>query len=362
VIQTLKVTHFRCFATYELSFDRELTIIMGPNGSGKTSLLEALHYLCYLRSFRTHHSQEMIQESAQAAHITLEGTSLMGEVWKIHAALGHEEKRYTLNEKRITSYKDLLAHLRIITLRDEDIFLIKGSPENRRAFLDDGLSLQSEEYRLLKKSYAHLLAQRNQLIRSAESVTPPATYDIWTEKIWNAGRKLHAFQKEYVASLNRSLFDYMGAIMPNHYCSIELCQHLFYATDTFEQFFVDPRHLFQAEHKMRRTLFGPHLDDLIISFDGKPARYFASRGQQKGMAAILRLCQAQTLSEKPVWILDDYSADLDAVMAQRIFTEITKAASQVVMALPINHPTQAETSFGISLDAACFHSLSNPLI
>jgi DNA replication and repair protein RecF len=158
-INSLTLKHFRCFSDQTISFQAPLVLLEGANGSGKTSLLEALHYACYLRSFRTRTTQELIQFGSTAFSLQVElagqaeGTTKLTMGYAAAVQDGAPKRLVKVDGAPVHSYKDLVSLYRVVTMTDDDLLLITGLPEVRRSFLDAAITLTHPEHVLLTPLY-----------------------------------------------------------------------------------------------------------------------------------------------------------------------------------------------------------------
>ena len=140
-----ELKNFRCFSQHTISFDQQLVLIEGDNGCGKTSLLEAFHYCCYLRSFRTHNPRTLIKHDQSSFFIKLKIEDSV-DVAPIHhtvqVGFSGNRRSVKLDSHPICSYKELMDSYRVITLTENDLALVCAGPEERRAFVDQALVLQ----------------------------------------------------------------------------------------------------------------------------------------------------------------------------------------------------------------------------
>ena len=139
-LERVHIKNFRCFSDIDLAFTSPIVLIQGLNGSGKTSLLEALYYVCYLRSFRTHLPKEMLQfeHSNFFIKVIFRDQNFTHE---IQAGFSNAKRLVKIDNKAISSYKELMNYYRVIGLTEDDMFLIKGGPQERRVFIDQLLLL-----------------------------------------------------------------------------------------------------------------------------------------------------------------------------------------------------------------------------
>ncbi|HSW73657.1 MAG TPA: AAA family ATPase, partial [Candidatus Limnocylindria bacterium] len=130
----LYLKNFRCFADKTITFESPLVLIEGNNGSGKTSLLEALHYLCYLRSFRTHSPRDLLFFGHETFFIKAlcEQSGTVAQNHEIQVGFSHKKRLVKIDQRAVSSYKELMDYYRIVTLTEDDVVLIQGGPDVRR--------------------------------------------------------------------------------------------------------------------------------------------------------------------------------------------------------------------------------------
>lgn len=323
-IRSLELKNFRCFPALRQTFDGQLTLIQGCNGSGKTSLLEALYYGCYVKSFRTHKSGEVARSGGQAFFLKIVLEEQDGQEHTITVGFDQGKKEVKVDGKVVESYKELVNLYRVVAITEDDLLLIKGEPEIRRTFLDQVLLTQNPAYSLRVSSYRALLKQRNALL-SAPANPDPRVLELWTEKLWTLAEEIRKERRSTLADLAREAnaliaahFDELGELAVTYCLSEEnlLGEHNGVSTPG-----AWLRTFTERERIARRTLFGPHLDD--IAFELKraggilPCKQYASRGQQKLLAVILKLAHLALVGKNgAIVVLDDFMTDFDPQRAQ----------------------------------------------
>jgi len=175
---------FRCFNEFTIDLNSPIVLICGSNGAGKTSLLEALNYACYLRSFRKQLPRDLVSFGKESFFIKL---NVHDSAWdgplehNIHIGFVDGKRLIKVNNKTISSYKELLQHYRIVSLTEDDLTLIKGSPLERRAFLDQTVLLSNPSFAPHIREFRAVLENRNALLQK-ERVDKEA-YAIWTQQL-----------------------------------------------------------------------------------------------------------------------------------------------------------------------------------
>lgn len=241
-----------------------------------------------------------------------------------------------LDQQTIQSYKDLTKLYSIVTLSEDDMELIKGSPEVRRLFLDQALSMQQDGYVSLARRYRHIVQQRNALIM--RGVIHADDYMMWTTQLWDC---MQAIQQERISFLN-AVAQRVNQLIEQWFAQEEVIISFAYkakngAYDTLHAFLDANPTLEFAEKKMGRSLVGAHLDDVTIQFGNKTSRNYASRGQQKLILVLIKVAQTQILIEKgqiAILLLDDFMADFDPLRAKVLMELLLSLKIQIIITAP----------------------------
>lgn len=306
-------------------------LIEGLNGSGKTSLLEAIHYLCYVRSFRTHIPHDLV--------------TFGNETFFIAATLQNDEvtigstgtkRQIKINQKPITSYSQLRSVCRVVTVTQEDIDIVKSFPEKRRNFLDHALVLHNPEIAENMKNFRHILDTRNAFLLKEGS---KEEFDIWTEKLWESSQRIQHARRDFLSLLLEHAKKLENYFLPSQTFSITYSTKQEKSFDLYSEFYEQSQRLFEKERHLRRSLFGAHLDDLEIIFNGKPARLFSSRGQQKLLTLFLKIAQVATLKSvhgSPIFLIDDFLSDFDNATLLRIIKTCLLLQVQLIFTTPLS--------------------------
>lgn len=247
----------------------------------------------------------------------------------------------------IKSYKDLISHYRVISLSENDLLLVQGSPEHRRYFLNQLLILFEPEYIAQIRKFKQILEQRNQLLEKHFVAPGKAIPDfleeelkIWTKQLWETStliqKKRIAYLKELETEVNQLL---------QGYYSKELSISFTYTAKgkpsaaDFEDFWANHKEKLPDELRWGRSLFGIHLDDFAITFQKKKARHFASRGQQKLVVFLIKIALALKLKNKHMHVsllLDDFLTDFDKNRLECCLKLLSELSCQVFVTSPLN--------------------------
>jgi len=339
----LFLKNFRCFKQLELSIDAPRVVVEGENGSGKSSLIEALHYACYLKSFRSARSPNLTHQSGDGSFFIK--LSLQQNIEEAELQIGYAncQKRVKINGKTVHTYRDVMSVYRVVSLAAHDLALVQEGPDIRRYFLNQYCLLLYPESGSILKQYRHVLWQRNKLLWRMEvsSKAVASEVEVWTRQLWELSNEIEVLRLQVLSLLSKQVNILLRK------CNTSLSEISFgyvrkkrHAKETFEQFWHRYQGDIQKEVKQRRSMFGVHLDDILITFNGKNARMFASRGQQKLLVVLLKLAQVtHILTEQTdsglIFLLDDFLTDFDSEVLSELLGLIQELPCQLIITAPI---------------------------
>ncbi len=346
-IVSIRLRNFRCFSTLDLDIESPVVLIHGPNGSGKTSVLEALHYACYLRSFKTHLPKELVRTATEGFGISINLAAQTFDTLQVQFA--NKKRTIKLNEQGIGSYKELYDAYRVVTITEDDLRMIQGSPGLRRSFLDTMVQLLDPSHAALVKNYKAILENRNALLMQAKfkGHIDQESYLLWTDQLLQASRLIQEARTKAVGRLEKEAQALIREIFVVHdeeplkitysyarpYSDIELGS----AQELIDRYPT----MMNNEIRQKRTLFGAHLDDCTITYLGQACRTYSSRGQQKLVLFLLKLAQLQVIKGldpaggSAILLVDDFMTDFDNEKASALIPMMTKLSSQVILTSPI---------------------------
>lgn len=375
-LESLSLLRFRNYAQQDVEFCPGLNLLSGPNGHGKTNLLEAIHYGCLAHSQRTRKDKEMIAWGEKSFVLRLVGRvgggpgsaaaneprSSQGMVGVAlvqsveYMESGHKRVKVNGNESKRLS--DLIGPFAVVAFSPEDLDLIRGGPLLRRRFLDVLLCQSSRDYLDSLRRYNQALKQRNSLLKQMGSADSSRNASIredvllaFDAPLVEAGARITVLRRRALAELSPLATEAYGSISDAaEALSLSLSGSASPAEDEDElrvAFLAKLLSLRVPERETGVTLAGPHREDLELLLSGKPVRDFGSQGQKRSVALSLKLASAHLLEAKngvpPILLLDDVFAELDEDRRRRI-GEMVRGRGQVFIAnpRPADLPFEAE--------------------
>lgn len=335
-LKSVHIKNFRCFTTLDLELNHELILIQGSNGCGKTSILEALHYGTYLRSFRTRIPKELVKFGSDHFFI-----KIMTNSHEMLIGVTGSKKQIKINQKSITSYEDLRDFQTMVSVTEDDLAIIKGSPEERRLFLDATLLLLNRRLSNLFKDYRTILSNRNALLQKTFVSLDELT--IWTEKLWSVSHVIQSQRIEILEKLSIEGKHFIKEHFGTEY-HIDYEYHPKHVLKdlSWQEFYVFWKStLLEQEKIQKRTLFGAHTDDVLIFFNNRLARFYASRGQQKLLLMLIKMAQINLLRTNSLFqnsgitfLIDDFMTDFDENIMEKIITTGKSLSIQLIFTSP----------------------------
>ncbi len=350
-VSDLELSDFRNYEHVVVSFPPGVTTIYGPNGQGKTNLVEAIGFAASLRSHRVNTDAPLIRAGAQTAIVRVAAvTGTRRNLVELAINQGRANQG-RLNRAPVTRVRDVLGIVRRVIFAPEDLSLVKGDPADRRAFLDDLLVSLTPRLEGLRADLDRVLRQRNSLLKSAAHVRGSAraaalnTLEVWDDQYVPLAAQLTAARLRLVDRLSEPLAQaYADVAGPGRGVAAGAVYQSKLTELTPQLSSNEIATTLRGELTRRRdeefsrglTLVGPQRDDLAISVGGLPVKGYASHGESWSMALALRLASfAIQRSEAPVdgaplLVLDDVFAELDAQRRDRL-GELALRAEQVLV-------------------------------
>ncbi len=348
----LGLTDFRNYADLEVDFDPAVTVLLGPNGQGKTNVVEAVAYLATFSSHRVATDAALVRAGAQRAVVrsqVVQGDRTLGLDVQINPGRAN---RLQVNRTPVRRTRDALGIVRAVMFAPEDLGLVKGEPAGRRRFLDELLVQQSPRYASVIADYDKALRQRNSLLRTAAKAGPEqrrslhGTLQVWDDRLVTFGADLAAGRAGIVQRLREPVATAYAEMAParNAVGMAYVPARLEGRPVTVAEFGEALREALsgvRAEEMARGvTVVGAHRDELELVLNELPARGYASHGESWSLALALRLASDEVLRDEvagdPVLLLDDVFAELDQQRRERLAARVAGTGGQVLITAAVS--------------------------
>jgi DNA replication and repair protein RecF len=360
-VRHLVLQDFRSWARADLDLEAGRTVFVGPNGFGKTNLIEALWYSSTLGSHRVATDAPLIRAGAERAVVSTivvnEGRELAVD---LEIASGRANKA-RLNRSPVRTAREILGVLRAVLFAPEDLALVRGDPGDRRRYLDELATTRRPQVAAVRADYDKVLRQRTALLKTAAAARYRGdrsvldTLDVWDGHLASNGAQLIAARVELVNQLTPEAEKAYQLLAPGarsasirYRSGVELVEEeAAVGTDSaelFEAALLDAlARRRDAELERGVCLVGPHRDDLELRLGDQVAKGFASHGESWSMALALRLAAYELLRADgdPVLLLDDVFAELDNARRQAL-ANVAGSAEQVLVTAAVHEDIPAD--------------------
>jgi DNA replication and repair protein RecF len=349
-VRHLGLRDFRSWAHADLDLDPGRTVFVGPNGFGKTNLIEALWYSSTLSSHRVGTDMSLIRAGATRAVVS---TIVVNEgrecVVDLEISAGRANKA-RLNRSPVRSSRDVVGVLRAVLFAPEDLALVRGDPADRRRYLDDLATVRHPVIAAVRADYDKVLRQRTALLKSVSGARHRSdqgaldTLDVWDSRLAEYGAELMAARIDLVNELAPEVEKAYQLLAPGsrsaaigYRASLDSGNGL--GSEGSGREFLEAALLAAllerraVELERGICLVGPHRDDLELRLGDQPAKGFASHGESWSLAVALRLAAYELLRAdggEPVLLLDDVFAELDTAR-RRAVAAVAESAEQVLV-------------------------------
>ena len=331
MLRDLQLRNFRCFESIGAEFSPGFNFIVGPNGQGKTTLLEAACVLLRLQSQRASSLVPAVR-IGQRSFVVSGHTE--GHLLQFYYSALRRKLAFDGIEQR--DQAEYLQLVRVVSFANHDLELIRGPGELRRRYLDFIGSQVEARYRPTLRAYERALRSRNALLKSPQ----PRAREVaaYTEPLVRAGSLLREMRAALVSRLAPFAAASQRAISGQQEALV-----LEYAPGCEEDFAAQLARTRAEEERLRLTTAGPHRDDLRLLVQAMPAAQFASEGQQRTIALALKLAQAQVLAENaphpPLLLIDDIFGELDAERRNALLAHLPSDSQKLVTATTLDWRT-----------------------
>jgi DNA replication and repair protein RecF len=339
-LHRLEITSFRAFDSATFEPDPEgTTVLIGPNGTGKNSILEAVGYLGLGRSLRGSPREAMVRNGAPTSIIRAELSFSERDVLVEAELVRSGRSRIQINRQAAKTRRDLANAVPVTSFFPGDLDVVQGGPAGRRNLLDDALSLLDPAAGALIEEVDKVLRQRNALLKSSGgrlTAEVETTLDIWDDRLSVVGDRLGAARMTLLESLTQPIDQAYTALSGEAPDGVAVVT---YESSTPDGVAASLKASRRDDLRRGLTTLGPHRDDIGLRLEGRDARTQASQGEQRTFAVALRLAihlaARERRGEAPILLLDDVFSELDPGRSRRLINELPPGQALVTTAAPL---------------------------
>ncbi|MHB1652522.1 MAG: DNA replication/repair protein RecF [Desulfitobacteriaceae bacterium] len=338
-IHSFIISNFRNYDKNTVNLSPGINIFIGSNGQGKTNILEGIYYLLHGKSYRVQRESELIRWGEISFKLYGE-FSLVDRRIRIESHYQNKHKMIKVNDVPIRRLSEYIGTINAVSFSPDDLAMVKGGPAERRRFLDLHISQIRPGYISQLNSYNKALQQKNFLLKSNVSDQQKRTQiTLWNEQIILFGQKIMVNRLELVQRLKKVSEQIYSSISSGN----ERIGMMYFSLgkNDSEQAILDFSKTLELkkedEIKRQISLVGPHRDDLVIELDDKPARIYASQGQQRSIVLSLKLAEVELIKnqkgEYPLLLLDDVLSELDHLRRKYLLDFISSSQIQTLLTM-----------------------------
>lgn len=336
----LSLRDFRNYDAAEFDLGERLTVIVGHNAAGKSSLIEALYFACHAHSPRTANDRELVRFGMSVARVELEVESSTGRHSFSAGISSKAERKLTYNGSEITRSNEVVGRPLLSTFFPDRLALVKGQPALRRAHLDQFVAALWPQRELSRRSYMQALAQRNALLSGSECRgLDDAEIAVWDRELAKYAVLLISDRRAAVELLSEPFARVASELGLEGDATVSYRARSEAATE--EQFVAELQERYESDLARGFTGHGPHRDDLLLKLRGREVRKYGSQGEQRLALLSLLIGERDTLEQHtgapPVMLLDDVMSELDSGRRERLVGLLLRGGQSVITATELEH-------------------------
>lgn len=327
ILEALTLKNYRLHKSTDLQFSNKLNYILGGNGQGKTTMLEAIYSLCTTKNLNQANDNEIVNFEAKFFEVKGTFKELTEHNIRLFFDANVNKKSYFIDSKQIYKASAVIGEFPLVTLTPADHSITLGAPSERRKFVDSVISQASHTYLEILLDYKKTLKQRSKLlaqIKESRDNELLKQLEAWTETLVKNGVELVKHRFSFIREFNSYIVDAYNEIMSNK--EEPYIVYNFLGSDNEEniedRFYEELQNVKDVELIRAKNLVGPHRDDFVFYINNFEIRKFGSQGQHKTFQIALRFGQffymKNKLNRKPIFLMDDIFGELDTHRAYQI--------------------------------------------
>lgn len=330
-ITKLRLKNYRNCSDTEIDFDKQTTLIVGKNAQGKTNILESVYFLSDLKSPRTSVVLDLIKFNTDRFEINAQILKNNTDI-ELDFLYSVDKKRELKINKVKTTPKNFKQVVKTVLFSTKDLLLLRGTPEDRRNWLDRAISQIYPAYDERLSKYDKIRIQKNNLLK--EDSIDEVLLGIYNEQLIVTGANIIFLRKKFLKEIESIAATRHNVISDSEEFSLEYscpCDDIIEISEYLKKELAER---YKEEIARKQSCVGPHRDDIIFKINGCDATKFASQGQQRTLVLSLKLSELEIIKEKlgyyPILLLDDVLAELDDRRQNYLLKSIDKNIQTII--------------------------------
>lgn len=315
IINKINLVHFRKFLELDLNIKKNTVIFYGNNATGKTTILEAIYMAGMTKSHKTNNDNEIVSFNKPYAVVNIKG------IKNNQIVISKYGKTTKINGIEIKKLSDYIGNLYVIMFSPEDLSLVKGSPIERRKFLDMEIGQVNKGYLIEMNRYRKILKERQELLKSMDLDDDYLPLEIITKELMETAEKIFQYRTDFINEISE-IAQKIHYSISNENLSIEYVKKEICIEDYLLKL--------KSDVISKITSYGPHRDDLFFYINGNKAN-LCSQGQQRTICLSLKIALYEYIKrhtkQEPVILLDDVLSELDDIRQKKLIGIIKNTQS-----------------------------------
>ena len=319
-----------------MDFESDKVLIIGKNAQGKTNILESIYFLSSLKSPRTATNTDLIKFGSEKFEISADIIKSDTEVSLSFSYKNNKDKEIKINGVK-SKPKDFKQVLKTVLFSTNDLLLLRGTPQDRRDWLDRAISQIYPAYDDRLSKYDKIRIQKNNLLKDSAKTghLNETLLDVYNEQLVITGSNIIFLRKKFLKEIEKTAIEKHKIISETENLKIEYdCNWGEEVEEIAKNFTTELEQRKSEEIRRCQACVGPHRDDIIFYINGNEAVKFASQGQQRTIVLALKLSELDIITEKtgdePVLLLDDVLAELDDIRQNFLLKSINKNTQTII--------------------------------
>lgn len=344
IIKKLNLKNFRNYEKLCINFGKEINVLVGDNAQGKTNILEGVYALAITKSHRTHIDSNLMKENNKYCKINgVIKKDDQKDDSELEVLINSKGKKVSVNKNPIKKISDYISYFNVVMFHPGDMEIIRGSPGDRRRFLNIGIGQLDNKYFHILNNYNAILKNRNEYLKKISDNNYDESYlDIITNQLVDYAIKVHNYRDKYIADINKSIVEINKKIKGLDKLEI------IYEPSIFVDKTADTKTTLIKRYKlnlsrdifMGQTTIGPHRDDFTFLANSQRIKEYGSQGQQKIAVLSLKFAEIDLFKkekgEYPILLLDDIFSELDSKKCSSVIKYLNKKMQIIITTTDIS--------------------------